>query len=144
MQVLENEVKAFILEVEKEIGLDWPFYTKQEGTAILFTHSLEQHFADFELEKIKGELVWSWKKKKGLVFFPVGREHCLSCVIKDIKSSQTYQLRMVRVQLETMNRNFDKFFEFLSDKVELSPDNPQTMTELSNHFNGLSRAQKEV
>ncbi|AHA45951.1 hypothetical protein ISTM_53 [Insectomime virus] len=145
MQTLRKELQELFDDVVKNVGAEWEFYideefyTDDERSSLSFTHSIEEHFAEFRVRIKDGEIEWQWKKKDGPVFLYCDREKCLRRITKDIKGSQTYQLLMMRKQLETMNSNFNRFFEFISNEVELSPDNERTMKALGDHFQGLSK-----
>lgn len=146
MQVLKSEMEKFVSEVERDIGVQWIFYNTtgpETSTFVLFTPSLEQHMVEIKLEAEGEDFKWLWKEKASPSYFPCSRELCIHRTKKDIMNSPTYQLLIVRRQLEVMNKNFEKLVELLSNKIEFSPDNPRVMEELSEHFAILAGEQKE-
>ncbi|AMQ10917.1 hypothetical protein [Brazilian marseillevirus] len=146
MQDITKEANKFVEDVQKEIDTEWYFYnatTPSDKNSFLITSSLEQNFVDIKLQKNGDVLAWFWKEKKNKDYVPTQREVCLKRVAKDIMNSQSYQLLMVRKQLEKMNSNFEKLVELLSNGIEYSPNNPEKVQELEQHFSGLSEKQKE-
>lgn len=139
------ESNKFAEEVEESIGTTWVFYKNisEEKKNIIFTSDLAEYSVEIKVEKHEENVRWFWKEKKAKSFIPTTREECLKRVNKDITNSRTYHLIMVRKELQRMNSNFERLLTLFSDGVELSPNNPEKMTERSEHFSGLVKEQKE-
>ncbi|AHA45936.1 hypothetical protein ISTM_38 [Insectomime virus] len=141
MEALQSEVNKFILEVQKEIGTGWFFYTSLlPGTkpSLMFTSGMQDGFVDVKLMEQNGQIIWMWKEKKDVNYVSLERDVGLRRIAKDIMNSQSYRLMMIQNQLEKMNSKFDRMIELLSNGIEYSPNNTEKVDELGQHFSSLA------
>ena len=141
MEALQNETNKFILEVQKEIGTGWFFYTSLlpgPKPSLMFTSGMQDGFVDVKLMEQNGQIVWMWKEKKDVNYVSLEREVGLRRIAKDIMNSQSYRLMMIQNQLEKMNSKFDRMIELLSNGIEYSPNNTEKVEELGQHFSSLA------
>lgn len=145
MELCLSEAGKFAVEVEKNIGTKWVFYQtfSEVKKYVMFTPDLTKISAEIKVEQGEENVRWFWKEKKAVGYVSATREECLKRVNKDITNSQTYQLIMVRKELQKMNSNFEKLLTLFSDGVELSPNNSEKMSERSENFSRLVKEQKE-